>query len=45
MGLSRRELIRKLWHVSPGILGAPIILFTPRWALYHPTSLKTPKPF
>jgi len=31
MGLSRRELIRKLWHVSPGILGAPIILFTPRW--------------
>jgi len=31
MGLTRRELIRKLWHVSPGILGAPIILLTPRW--------------
>ncbi|ACS33281.1 Phosphatidate cytidylyltransferase, putative [Thermococcus gammatolerans EJ3] len=29
--MSKRELIRKLWHVSPGILGAPIILFTPRW--------------
>ena len=31
MGLTRREVIRKLWHVSPGVLGAPIILFTPRW--------------
>ncbi|WP_297550672.1 phosphatidate cytidylyltransferase [Thermococcus sp.] len=29
--ISRRELVRKLWHVSPGILGAPIILFTPKW--------------
>ncbi len=27
----RRELVRKLWHVLPGILGAPIILFTPKW--------------
>jgi dolichol kinase len=30
-GLPRRELVRKLWHVSPGILGAPIIVFTPKW--------------
>jgi len=29
--IPRRELVRKLWHVSPGILGAPIILFTPKW--------------
>ncbi|NJE46931.1 phosphatidate cytidylyltransferase [Thermococcus sp. GR7] len=29
--ISRRELIRKAWHISPGILGAPIIVFTPRW--------------
>ncbi len=29
--LPRRELVRKLWHASPGILGAPIILFTPKW--------------
>jgi len=31
-GVPRKELIRKLWHVMPGILGAPIILFTPKWA-------------
>ncbi|WP_456452952.1 diacylglycerol/polyprenol kinase family protein [Thermococcus sp.] len=31
MPLTRRELIRKLWHITPGILGAPIILFTPKW--------------
>ncbi len=31
MGLTRREIIRKLWHASPGILGAPIIIFTPKW--------------
>lgn len=29
--IPRRELVRKLWHASPGILGALIILFTPRW--------------
>lgn len=27
----RRELVRKGWHVLPGILGAPIIVFTPKW--------------
>lgn len=31
MGLTKREIIRKLWHASPGILGAPIIVFTPKW--------------
>ncbi|MBO8174165.1 MAG: phosphatidate cytidylyltransferase [Thermococcus sp.] len=29
--ISKRELVRKLWHISPGILGAPIILFTPKY--------------
>lgn len=29
--IPRKELIRKAWHVSPGILGPPIVLFTPRW--------------
>ncbi len=31
MPLTRREVIRKLWHITPGVLGAPIILFTPKW--------------
>ena len=31
MGLTKREIIRKLSHASPGILGAPIIVFTPKW--------------
>ncbi|WP_457751377.1 diacylglycerol/polyprenol kinase family protein [Thermococcus sp.] len=31
MGLTKREIIRKLWHASPGILGAPITVFTPKW--------------
>jgi len=29
--IPRRELVRKGWHVLPGILGAPIIIFTPKW--------------
>ncbi len=29
--IPRRELVRKAWHFSPGILGPPIVLFTPRW--------------
>jgi dolichol kinase len=29
--IPRRELVRKGWHVLPGILGAPIIVYTPRW--------------
>ena len=29
--ISRREIVRKLWHISPGILGSPIILFTPKY--------------
>ena len=29
--IPQRELVRKGWHVLPGILGAPIIVFAPKW--------------